>query len=128
VVPPSLSPRRLELWVVRSNPARVQGDFLLKKYDKNKKSNSLNALYHIGSFSLPNAMANSPAKVAAMTFTVVAGIIVTPASFYIIHFEKDKHHRTLINQVKKSRHPTSVARLSEFSRMYIGYYFIWPIK
>jgi hypothetical protein len=53
-------------------------------------------------------MANSPAKLAAMMFTVVSAVIVTPAMYYIIDFEKDRHHRTLINQVKKSRSPTEL--------------------
>jgi hypothetical protein len=45
-------------------------------------------------------MTNSPAKLAAMTFTAVSAVIVTPVIYYVIDFEIDSHHRTLVNQVQ----------------------------
>jgi hypothetical protein len=41
----------------------------------------------------------SAAKTAAVAFSIVGVFFTTPALFAIILYEKNNHHRTLINQV-----------------------------
>jgi hypothetical protein len=45
---------------------------------------------------------NNSFKTAAVTFSIVSMVIVTPLLFGIILFERNKHHRTLINQLMAS--------------------------
>jgi hypothetical protein len=44
-------------------------------------------------------MSNSPSKIAALMFSLILPIFVTPILFYVINFERDNHNRTLINQL-----------------------------
>jgi hypothetical protein len=43
-------------------------------------------------------MANSPAKIAALSFSLISTILITPFIVFVIKFERDNHNRTLINQ------------------------------
>ena len=43
-------------------------------------------------------MTNHPSKIAALTFSFIATLFITPFLVFLIQFERDNHNRTLINQ------------------------------
>ena len=46
-----------------------------------------------------NTLENNPSKIAALSFSIISSILLTPLLFSIIEFERDHHNRTLINQL-----------------------------
>jgi hypothetical protein len=50
----------------------------------------------------PDLFVDSCSKTAAITFSIVSMVILTPFLLSIIRYERNKHHRTLINQLMAS--------------------------
>jgi hypothetical protein len=47
----------------------------------------------------PGMMSENASKICATAFSGVSVVAITPLVYAIIWFERDNHHRTLINQL-----------------------------